>query len=547
MTRPFTGILVATLLLLLVSCRPADGQLSQVPHENPAMVSGEVDAISLLHFYGNISGLLASRQYQEAQKALDELRKGHIPASIADLFESGTTLSQDLVITMSDLEFLLNSVYHVFSAGEVGTAGRLLTASKGVVIDATLLTSELTDLSEVLGARMGVGKVPRGTPLPNAYEAHLQNLAIVADLISELDALREKLVLDPVALLDSRFYISLSPGALVAEELQPGIGIRIGGKLYSLPKNPERILEVYLNEILPPPETAPGEVTPEIPLPSGVAAGRRDPTVVAVAGEDDAGTALPLTDRVQAPIELEIQTSWLVVIPRTVHIEGTVRLGFDPLPEVQLHTELGSNSAVAKAAADGTFSAEMEIPFSLTLAGPRTLRVTATTLDGDYAPVTVTKWVLVVNPVYGALLLLVFLIAAWFIYRRLVVRTGSPITASVVLPLGLAGRPAPHRTSEPDTPPHESDTAGDRVLAAYLRTVETVRIMIGTAESPSMTLREYARTVALQKPQIYEPFTDLTSMVEAVLYSTRPPDESTADRAETSAGMIRQEITREAA
>ena len=265
------------------------------------------------------------------------------------------------------------------------------------------------------------------------------------------------------------------------------------------------------------------------------------------AADDDAGTARPLTGRGQAAIELEIQTSWLVVIPQTTPIEGAVRLGSDPLPDAQRHIELGDNSIVAETAADGSFSAEMAIPFSLTLAGPRTLRVTAATLDGDHAPVTVTRWVFVVNPFYGALLLVVFVVAAWFIYRKLVVRTGSPIAARVVLPHGPAGRPALYQASQSDATPHESDTARDRVLAAYLRTVETVRVTIGTAELPGTTLREYARAVALQRPRIGEPFTDLTSMVEAVLYSTRSPDEGTANRAETSAGMVRQEITRGAA
>lgn len=189
----------------------------------------------------------------------------------------------------------------------------------------------------------------------------------------------------------------------------------------------------------------------------------------------------------------------------------------------------------------------MEIPFNLTLAGPETLRVTAGTLEGDYAPATVTKWVLVANPLYSALLLVVFVIAAWFTYRKLFVRTASPIAARVVLSRDLTERPAPYRSPELNAAPQESDTARDRVLAAYLKSVETVRVAIGTAESPSMTLREYARTVALQRPQIGEPFADLTSAVETVLYSTRSPDDNTANRAETSAGMIRQEMTRGAA
>lgn len=547
MNRPFKSIITATTLLLLIfSYRPAAAQPSQLPHENPSMVSGTVDAVSLLRFYSNISGLIANREYEGARNALSGIQAGNIPASIKQLIDSGMRLARNLGTTMNDLEFLLDTTSRLFRSGDVDQARQTLIASEDAVGTAVLLASEFTSLSKMLGAEVGALTNPE-SPIAELYQTHMSNLETVEKLILELDDIRAELDLDPTTSVDSKFYSAVSLEVFQIEEVEPGVTILIDGNLHLPQGDLARIIEVYLDEVLLTREEVSGEFTLEIPLPSNIEAGQHSLTVVVTSEEDDAGTARHLTISLHAPIGLEIQTSWLVGIRQTTHVEGEVLLGFDPLPNAQLRIELGDNSLLTETDAEGRFSADMEIPFNLTLAGPETLRVTAGTLEGDYAPATVTKWVLVANPLYSALLLVVFVIAAWFTYRKLFVRTASPIAARVVLSRDLTERPAPYRSPELNAAPQESDTARDRVLAAYLKSVETVRVAIGTAESPSMTLREYARTVALQRPQIGEPFADLTSAVETVLYSTRSPDDNTANRAETSAGMIRQEMTRGAA
>lgn len=98
---------IIAMLGMVLPSLPTLAQPVQVPHENPVTATGSLNTVALLLSYSKIIDLATSRQYQDAQDALNELRHTDVPDELWYIIDRYSSLCQQLFTTLDNLESLL--------------------------------------------------------------------------------------------------------------------------------------------------------------------------------------------------------------------------------------------------------------------------------------------------------------------------------------------------------------------------------------------------------------------------------------------------------
>ena len=538
MKRFVIALSTIILLAMLYSCFPAFAQPTHIPHEDPATAKVGLDPVSLLRFYGNVSELVVTRQYQDAQSMLNTIKYANIPTELRDPIDRYSSLSEQLLTTLNNLEFLLDEVSTLYSRGQIGEARQKLNDAEATVRDALFQLEDIETITDTLSDKLGVFAALAGSQVRQAYERQQQNIYGLRQLISELDQLRQSLGLNPLMVIETRFYHPTFLEVSAPDSAHPGLPITISGKVSSTHINIERIVKVLLDNVQLAEETIRGQFSLQITLPQQISTGKHNLTLVVIPQGRYAGASRSLPINIEIPIRTEIHVPPLITIPKTIWISGEIHRGLSPLQDASIKLTFKDSSTTAKTATDGSFAATIDVPFGLSLVGPQKLGIIIEPVEPEYTSLEIERWVLIVNPVYAGLMLVALIPLGLLVFNRararfprlqreMVTETRPPE------PIIVAPRPRAK---------YEASGIKGRILSAYLNGLEVVGKVTGISMARHTTLREFLKAVTPRLPSAIKSFTELTTIGEIALYSAHRLNENTAARAELLAGIIKEEL-----
>ncbi len=532
-----------SIIILLAIFSPGFSMLAQpahIPHQNPATTEETVDPVSLLRFYGNVAGLVVTRQYQDAQSLLDELEYANIPAELQNTIDSYTRLSSQLLTTVNNLESLLDEASTLFSSEQVSDAKQKLNEAEATIYSAQFLLEDIEAAANTLGDRLDVFAAPAGSQVRLAYEHLKENLRRLRELINELNQLRESLGLDPLMVVETSFYYPTHLAVSAPDTAYPGLPIIISGQISSTDGAVDRTVRVLLDNALLAEEIVQHQFSLEVTLPQQASTGEHSLTVVATPQGRYSGASKSLTINIsRLPIQTDIQLPLLVVIPKSIQISGKVYHSLGPIQDARVSFAFRDSLTTVKTATDGSFTTIIEAPLDLSLVGPHELTITIEPVEPWYASPQIERGIFTINPANIGLMLVAFISLGLLVYNR--VRT-RPIRPREELVIPEAKPREPPTAAPPPEPKYEFTAIKDRIISAYLDGLEIVEKVTSIPMMPHITLREFLNAATPQLPRAIKPFTELTTIAERALYSAHRLGEDTAARAEQLAANIKKEL-----
>jgi hypothetical protein len=347
--------------------------------------------------------------------------------------------------------------------------------------------------------------------------------------------------------IETRYYntsLELSAPGLA----YPGLPVTVAGKVSSTGGAVERTVSLMLDSVHLVDIKAEDQFEVEVTIPADTPVGAHDlGAVVAPYGRYD-GTSENLDIQVsEFQIEADVQTPSVITIPRQVQVSGRVHIGSEAVADASVILAFGKSSgSVVETSADGTFTAVLDEPLRLSLAGPQKLTVEIEPDEPYYSALGLEKWIVVINPVGIGLLLVGLVSVGFLVYRRVTTRPvtvlpGMPARGPDLLPevMPVAPPPGPKQAL--------SDIRGE-VWAAYLEGLGVVEKATDTYLESNTTLREFLRVVVSRiAATAKQPLAELTAITEIALYSALEPDRGMATDARQLASVIKKEVEGDAA
>lgn len=538
MKRFVIALSIIILLAIFASCSPILAQPTHIPHQNPAKAQASPGLASLLLFYGTISELTATRQYQDAQTLLEEVKQASIPAELRGIIDPYNTLSRQLVTTLNNLEALLDETSTLFSNDQFSDARQRLNATKTAINSAQFLLEDTEAATNTLGDRFGVFAASSGSQIRQAYERQTQNLHRVAQLINELDQLRERLVLDPLAAISTEFHHPTVLEVSAPKTVYPGVPFTISGRVSSTGGEVDRTVKVTLDNDQLAEEITKNDFSLQITVPPQISTGKHSLTVVATPQGRYAGASKSLSINISViPIRAEIQVPLLTVIPKTIRISGNVYHGLTPVEDARVTLVFKEATSTIRTSTDGSFTTTIEAPFDLSLIGPQELTTIIEPVESWYASPEIKRRIFIINPAIGVIAL-AFISLGLLVFSRVRTRPPSPREEMVIPQAELPELPG----VTPPEPKYKFTGIKGKILSAYLSGLEAVEEVAGIALAPYTTLREFVNAASPRLPGAIKPFTELTTIAENALYSSHKLDENTAANAELLAGITKEEL-----
>ena len=328
--------------------------------------------------------------------------------------------------------------------------------------------------------------------------------------------------------------------ASVPEKTHPGFPTPIIGQLSSPGIEVERTMKVFLDDTLLAERQVKGQFDFEIVPPADTKPGKHELTLAVLPLDRNSGATEQSTVNVSIlPVDADILMPSVVVLPWQTGVSGKVTSDRAPVPDASIEIRLGRSLTSVRTAADGSFSANVNAPFNLSLAGPQEMGVTVTPTQPWYEPLEIKREVFTINPANILLILLAAGSLGLLLYRRGRSAIPAPAPQRVVAqPL----TPQPSPTTPAPIPKHEFIGFKSIILSSYFSAVEAIGNLTGVVLGETMTLREFLKTTAPKIATSARSFTELTALAELALYSTRQLDAETASRAEKQANAIREEM-----
>ncbi|UCB42297.1 MAG: hypothetical protein JSV77_07470 [Dehalococcoidales bacterium] len=328
----------------------------------------------------------------------------------------------------------------------------------------------------------------------------------------------------------------------------PGLPVTVSGRVSSTGDVVERTVSLLLDNVHLADVQTEDQFEFEVTIPQDTLVGAHGLNAVVAPYGRYAGTSKGLDVRVtEFQIEADIQAPSLFVTPGQVEVNGRVHIGPEAIAGASVVLTFGtSSSSIVETSADGSFTAVLDEPLRLSLAGPQKLTVGIEPGEPYYGALEVEKWIVVVNPVGISLVLVGLVSVGLLVYRRMTTR---PVT---LLPTMTARTPDLITEVFPVIPPPRpkpeiSDIRGE-IWAAYLEGVGVVEKATGTYLGPNATLREFLGAVVSQiAAAARQPMAELTTITEIALYSAREPDAGIVTDARQLASIIRKEVEGDAA
>ncbi len=236
------------------------------------------------------------------------------------------------------------------------------------------------------------------------------------------------------------------------------------------------------------------------------------------------------------PIQVDIKTPSFIILPKSVELSGNVLCEDGPIANACITLTLNNKSATVLTAADGSFTATLDMPLDISFIGQRDLMINIDPLEPWASSLLVTRRIMVINPAGSLLVLLAALALVVFLSRRRWrnVKKGAPG--------GVVIRPPVLRT--PRTVTVKLTGIKARIISAYRAILAITEKISGIRMLPHMTLREFLMSVTKLIPKITRPLSDLTAMVERVLYSNQKSTKQSAVSAERLTVNIKEELNR---
>jgi len=341
--------------------------------------------------------------------------------------------------------------------------------------------------------------------------------------------------------ITTKFYLS-QLDVVAPKKAHPGFPTAIGGELSSTGEEVERHIKILWDNSLLTEKRVKGKFSFEVTPPPDTRPGKHTLTLLARPQQRYSGATKDLTIEVTIlPIQADIQTPSLIVLPGKAQVKGKVSWGMVPIKEAEVRLSFRQSLAQATTTADGSFATFIESTLDLSLAGLQEITISITPTEPWYELLTVKKELFTINPLNLALTLFAFVSLGLIVYPRVRAREKIPreeVVSSLPTPEPSPSSPSPH-------PGYEFAGIKGRILTAYLGALETVEKVSRATLQPHLTLREFLKTTASKLPTALKPFTELTAITEVALYSIRHLDEETARRAEKLADTIKEELHRE--
>ena len=562
MKRLAIALSIIAALGMLFTGLPTLARPILIPHENPATAKSSLDVATLLLSYRSIFDLAAIQQYQNAQDMLQEMDRADIPEELRYIIDRYNDLSTQLFDTMNNLEFLLDQSSALFSQKQFPDAEEKLDQARIASQDIQFLLVDIEAATDSIGDSLGVFAAAATSQTQQAYDRLEQSLKRLGQLSEELNQLLDDLIEDPSAAITTSFYHPTLLEVSAPETGHPGLPFTISGRISSTGDNIDRTIKVLLDDIPLAEQATRGQFSLEITPPPPAATGEHGLTVIAVPQGHYAGAEKRLTISIsRLPMQADIQTPQLAIMPNTIQISGRVYHQLRPVPDARINLVFKGSSSMTRTDADGSFTVAVkppqlaiatptsanpfyattsttELPLDLSLVGQQDLTISVNPVEPWYAPLEVKRHVFTINPINTGLMMLLILVSIGLIaYKR--DRT-QPQEETVISPPPMR-EPAAFIPTRRQV---EFTGIKGRILATYTSGLEAVTRVTGLTMAPHNTLREFLTTIAPRLPNIITPFTELTTMAEIALYSAHSPDEAAARRAVQLAESIKQELYR---
>lgn len=214
--------IVLSIIILLAMLPPYFSIIAQpthIPHEDPAFAKDSLDPVSLLLFYSNVFDLVAERQYQDAESLLNDLEDVNIPDELQYIIDRYNTLTQELLTTLENQEFLLDEASTLLAEYQVGEAKQKLDDAEAAIHDAQFLLDDIETATNALSDRLGVSAAAAGSHIIQAHDRLQGSVHRPRQLTNELNQLQQSLTEKHKAqvrgeLMSTELSLSITPASL---------------------------------------------------------------------------------------------------------------------------------------------------------------------------------------------------------------------------------------------------------------------------------------------------------------------------------------------
>jgi hypothetical protein len=234
---------------------------------------------------------------------------------------------------------------------------------------------------------------------------------------------------------------------------------------------------------------------------------------------------------VKNPSEITVQVPSFLILPTKVDIKGNASSTFGPLQDATITLTLADNVTTAKTSKNGEFSATIDLPSNLMLSvGFQGLKITVEPAEPWNAPTQREMNIFVVNPANIALASVAFVCVGTVMYTTKS-KSAKRKERETLRVVSLPSRIGLPKITLFQTQIKLEGTKG-RIVAAYVKALQTVQRATSISLAPQMTLREFLQATKPKLNGAADSFADLTFMAERTLYSLYMPTENDAEKAD---------------
>jgi hypothetical protein len=467
--------------------------------------------------------------YARLQESLEQLRQ---------LFERLHTLRQNLTERYTEIKRLVPTRLSLNVMPESAFVGDTITASGTLSGDGTFLPGRslilILDNSLVATTTTGTnGVFSVNITIPYQYIEAMTLIAVYEPI--DDDTGKYLASQSPPVTINTVFYTTRLEIS-TTQAVHPGLPFTISGQVISGDSNIDRTIHVLLDDSRLAEEIVSGQFSLEVTAPEQAPPGNHSLTVAVVPYERYAGVSETRSINISIlPVYIDAETPSLILLPKSIRIDGTVNYEGGPVPDASVSLTLNNSSSTVRTSHDGSFTALLKAPIDLSFIGQKEMTIDVEPLEPWATNLKVERQLTAVNPLTTGLILVILVALTLLVFRRSQTaheQKGGPLTETIELPALI-----PLKVSRP-----RLTGIKGRILSAYWGGLEAIEKMCGTPMAPHITLREFLRMIKALMPKITGQFTELTTIAENALYSGYRQHKDTAAAAEQLAEDIKEEL-----
>ena len=155
------------------------------PHEDPAIAESIIDAPSLLTYYTSIFAFTSLRDYENANRLIEELKFVYVPEDLKFIVQRYNDLTLELIGVLDELEELLDKASTLLYQYRLNEAYQVLDSAGILLRKAEILLKDIREATETLSNRLGVFAAPAKSKIREAYNRLEDVLRRLDELINE--------------------------------------------------------------------------------------------------------------------------------------------------------------------------------------------------------------------------------------------------------------------------------------------------------------------------------------------------------------------------